>query len=83
MGIAGCISNVLQHCTPAPPATGAAAGTPGGFAPVGSTAPANLAAMTGITAVPATAWTTGQYVVLGDATHAHWTGTAWAAGDAP
>src|SRR5215471_8172690 len=61
-------------------ATGATAGTPGTFTPAGAQAPANLAAMTGLTASPATAWTTGQYVVLGDATSAHWTGTAWAAG---
>jgi hypothetical protein len=39
--------------------------------------------MTGITASPATAWTTGQYVVLGDATHAYWSGAAWTAGQAP
>ena len=65
-----------------PAATGATAGAPGSFTPTNSTAPANLAAMTGITASPATAWTTGQYVVLGDTSHAHWTGTAWAAGNA-
>ena len=64
-------------------ATGSSAGTPGSFTPGGSTAPANLAAMSTVTASPTTAWTTGQYVVLGDNSHAHWTGTAWAAGDAP
>lgn len=65
-----------------PAATGATAGTPGTWTPVDSYAPENLAATTGITASPATAWTAGQYVVLGDDTHAHWTGTAWAAGAA-
>ena len=63
-------------------ATGATAGTPGTFTPTGAAAPANLAALAGVTASPATAWSTGQHVVLGDASHAHWTGTAWAAGDA-
>jgi hypothetical protein len=64
-------------------ATGATAGTPGTFTPPGATAPADLAAMTGITASPATAWATGEYVVLGDASHCHWDASAWAAGDAP
>lgn len=64
-------------------ATGATAGTPGTFTPAGATPPANLAGLAGVTASPSTAWTTGQYVVLGDASHAHWDGTAWAAGDAP
>lgn len=70
--------------TPAPviPPTGATAGSPGGFTPSGSVAAANLAGMSGITANPTTAWTAGQYVVLGDSSLAHWTGTAWAAGAA-
>jgi hypothetical protein len=69
---------------PAPiPATGATAGAPGSFTPSGAEAPANLAAMTGITATPATAWTTGQHVVLGDASQAHWNATAWVVGAAP
>jgi hypothetical protein len=38
--------------------------------------------MTGITATPATAWTTGQHVVLGDASKAHWSSTAWVTGQA-
>jgi hypothetical protein len=64
-------------------ATGATAGSPGTWTPGGSVAPANLAATTGVTASPATAWTTGQYVVLGDTSHCHWNGTAWTSGDAP
>jgi hypothetical protein len=65
-------------------ATGATGITsPGTFTPPGAMAPANLAAMTGVTASPATAWTTGQYVVLGDGSTAHWDGTAWVAGIAP
>lgn len=71
---------------PVPPitATGATAGTPGSFTPTGATPPANLAALIGgsITAVPTTAWTTGQRVVLGDASLAHWSGSAWVTGSA-
>jgi len=63
-------------------ATGATAGTPGTFTPAGADTPANLAAMTGKTANPATAWTTGQHVVLGDASKAYWNATAWVAGQA-
>jgi hypothetical protein len=66
-------------------ATGATAGTPGTFTPGGSTPPANVAGMTGLTASPGTAWTTGQYVqtgTAGAAGQAHWTGSAWASGTA-
>lgn len=66
-----------------PKATGANAGAPGTFTPAGAVAPANLAAMAGIVANPVTAWTVGQHVILLDATHAHWSGTAWVAGNAP
>ena len=65
-----------------PNATGATAGAPGSFTPSGATPPPALNAMGGITASPATAWTTGQYVVLADDTEAHWTGSAWEAGRA-
>jgi hypothetical protein len=67
-------------------ATGATAGTPGTFTPGGSTPPANVAGMTGLTASPSSAWTTGQYVqtgTAGGAGQAHWTGSAWSAGQAP
>jgi hypothetical protein len=63
-------------------ATGATAGTPGSFTPSGSVPPANLAALASVTASPNTAWTTGQSVVLGDASSAHWDGSAWVAGAA-
>lgn len=63
-----------------PTATGATAGTPGTFTPATADTPNALALMTGVTASPATAWTTGQYVVLGDGSFAHWTGSAWASG---
>lgn len=65
-----------------PGATAATAGTPGNFTPAGADSPDKLADLTGVTAVPATAWTTGQYVLLGDGTFAHWDGAAWAAGKA-
>lgn len=65
------------------PATGATAGTPGTWEPAGSTPPADLAACASVTATPATAWVTGEYVVLGDASEATWSGTAWASGRAP
>lgn len=63
-------------------ATGATAGTPGIFTPAGADSPASLSAMTGITASPSSAWTSGQYVLLDDASQAYWTGSAWAAGAA-
>lgn len=62
-------------------ATSAGPGTGlGTFLPAGATPPANLAAMIGVTATPATAWTTGQYVLLADGTKANWNGTAWVSG---
>src|SRR4030095_2602093 len=65
-------------------ATGATAGSPGTFTPAGADAPANLAAMTGITASPTTAGNTGPYVTLAGATAAHSPGTFTPAGaDAP
>jgi len=63
-------------------ATGATAGIPGSFTPSGATAPANLAAMSDITASPTTGWTTGQYVTLGDASKAYWDGDSWESGTA-
>lgn len=62
-------------------ATGATAGTPGELTPTNSYAE-TLADMGTVTASPNTAWTTGQYVTLGDGTKAHWDGSAWAAGAA-
>jgi len=62
-------------------ATGAnGVSSPGSFTPAGAMAPANLAAMSAITANPVTAWPVGTYVKLGDGSSAHWNGTAWAAG---
>lgn len=68
-------------------ATGANATTTGdGWTPVGSVPPANLTALQNsvpaIVASPTTAWTTGQKVTLGDASSAHWSGSAWVSGAA-
>jgi hypothetical protein len=68
--------------TPAPIATGAIAGSPGTWTPSGATPPADLAAMTGIAAAPSDVWTTGQHMILGDASHTYWNGAAWITGDA-
>lgn len=66
------------------PATGATmvSGAAATLTPANSYPPANLAAAIAgpFVASPTTAWTAGSYVLLGDGTHAHWTGTAWAAG---
>lgn len=62
------------------PATGATAGTPGSLTPTNSYPPEDFAGADDLTASPTTAWTTGQYIRLGDGTLAHWTGTAWATG---
>ena len=61
-------------------ATGATAGQPGYYTPSGATVPANLAALSGVTASPATAWATGSYVITADLLAAHWSGSAWATG---
>lgn len=64
-------------------ATGAGPGTGNGtFTPSGATPPTNLAALSGVTATPSSAWTTGQFIGLADGSKAHWTGTVWATGPA-
>lgn len=74
----GCIAIV--------PATGATAGSPGTWTPTGAAAPMTLADLTDgdpvITASPATAWTAGQHMLLGDNSKAHWSSTAWVTGPA-
>lgn len=86
----------VQYTTVAPPepscdgissgpeATGAAAGTPGELTPTDSYPPVSFTALEDdpLTASPTTAWTTGQYIVLGDGSFAHWDGTDWAEGKA-
>jgi hypothetical protein len=63
-------------------ATGAQAGMPGYFTPTGATVPANVGALSGVVASPATAWAAGQYVITADLLAAHYDGAAWAAGKA-
>src|SRR4029453_13928212 len=63
--IAGWTTLPTTNETPAPPATGATAGTPGTWTPAGSTPPADAAALIAgtpntVVASPATAWTTGD-----------------------
>ena len=71
-------------CLPSgPDSTGATAGSPGTWTPTDSVPPADFASITGITASPATAWTTGQYVILEDDSHAYWDGSDWQVGEAP
>lgn len=69
--------------------TGVTAGSPGSFQPANATLPANLAALKADTVVgdsgtnkPSAAWTTGQYVTLGDVSSAYWDGTVWQSGQA-
>lgn len=64
-------------------ATGATAGTPGAFTPSGAVTPLAIDDLADVTASPATAWTEGQYVVLGDSSSAYWDGDSWAVGAAP
>lgn len=65
------------------PATSATAGKPGTFGPPGATVPANLAAMSGITAIPTTKWLTDEYVNTADNSPTYWSGSAWTLGKAP
>jgi hypothetical protein len=92
MGDAGASSEVqIDWTLTGPPtvdrgavaATGATAGVPGFYTPSGASPPANLAALAAVVASPATAWTTGQYVITADLLAAHYDGAAWAAGKAP
>jgi hypothetical protein len=51
--------------------------------PTNSFAPtsfADTAGKTALVATPSTAWATGKYVLLGDGSKMHWSGTAWVAG---
>ena len=64
--------------------TGVTPGTPGSFTPGGSTIPANLVVLQGQGALgETTAWATGEYVTLGDASQAHWDGDSWVGTVAP
>lgn len=77
---ADCRSN---PSTPAPLTV--TAGDPGDFGPVDAWHPADLEHLQelGLTPSPATAWTTGDHVVLRDESEAYWDGSAWVVGMAP
>lgn len=73
------------------PATGATAGSPGDPTPANSYFPKDLTELqagaggehgVAVVASPATAWTSGQYIVLRDGSLAHWDGDSWEAGAA-
>lgn len=84
--------DIDPYTPPAPAATGVTAGTPATLTPSGATwtSYATLAALKADpaigdagTAKPTTAWASGEVTgALGDASTAHWSGTAWAAGAA-
>lgn len=63
-------------------ATGATAGSPGAYTPLNATPPFSEAGLASVTASPLTAWTTGQYIVIGNDTEWHWDGTDWVSGRA-
>jgi len=65
------------------PATGATEGMPGVFTPPGCVVPADISAMAGIVADPATVWTVGNYVITLDTNSAYWDGAAWQVGTSP
>lgn len=63
--------------------TSVTAGTPGSFNPANATIPYDLSDLQDLGALgETTAWSTGEYVVLGDGTYAHWNGSNWASGEA-
>ena len=63
------------------PSTLATAGTPGFF---NNDIPTNLATLNSLGALGNTdAWTTGQWIVLMDASEAYWDASVWVAGKAP
>lgn len=68
-----------------PEPTGATAGEPGTWTPTDAFPALDFEtlAASSIAASPGTAWTTGQYVVLEDDSHAYWDGTDWQEGEAP
>jgi hypothetical protein len=86
MGVAGNMSGILQSGGDggggAIVATGAVAGAPGTYTPAGATEPTE-AELQSVTAVPASAWATSDYVPIKPSGTAYWDGSAWALGVAP
>lgn len=79
----GSFPDATGNITPYVLPTGVTPGTPGSFTPSGATAPYDLGDLQDLGALgESTAWTTGQYVNLGDGNTAHWDGDSWASGAA-
>ena len=75
VGLNGCFVNLGI------PITAITAGIPATITPVNGTRPLNIEALTNAGALGnTTAWTTGQYVVLRDASEAYWDGNSWEQG---
>lgn len=75
VGLRGCFTNNGI------PLTAITAGIPATISPVNGTRPANLEQLTLAGALGNTsAWTTGQYVVLRDASEAYWDSNSWESG---
>jgi len=73
--------DVTGNITPYVLPTGVTAGIPGAFTPGTATIPYDLGDLQALSLSPGGAWTVGQYVSLGDGTHAYWNGTAFASGE--
>jgi hypothetical protein len=81
---------VIPNQLGAVPITGVVAGAPGSFQPGDATLPSSLSALKANSVVgddgtnkPQSMWSSGQYVVLGDASEAYWTGINWQDGRRP
>jgi hypothetical protein len=71
--------NILPYTAP----TSVTEGEPGSFSPAEATIPYDLGDLQALGALgETTGWASGAYVTLGDATNAHWNGSAWASGEA-
>ena len=82
--LSGSWPDVVGNITPYEAPTGVTPGIPGSFTPGTATIPYDLGDLQALGALgESTAWTTGQYVELGDTTNAYWDGAAWVSGEAP
>jgi len=67
----------LEATDDAQPPTGVTAGSPGSFTPPGSAIPRDMAHLRTLGSLgQTTPWLAGQYVVLGDSSHATWISTS-------
>jgi len=78
VGLKGCFANLGI------PLVTIVAGSPATLSPSNATRPEDLAALQGLGALGnTTAWTPGQFVILGDGSEAYWDGDSWVQGRAP